>query len=96
MGIIGPFLALASVDFLSGTIDLIPIAIPGMEGIKEIGISELLYRFGATQTQAFATAVIMSFLRFYLTVFLGLLFFLNLKRMILKRNHVKRGSSSTS
>ena len=96
VGIIGPFLALASVDFLSGTIDLIPIAIPGMEGIKEIGISELLYRFGATQTQAFATAVIMSFLRFYLTVFLGLLFFLNLKRMILKRNHVKRGSSSTS
>lgn len=96
VGILGPYLALASVDFLSGTIDLIPIAIPGMEGIKEIGISELLYRFGATKSQSFATAVLMSFLRFYLSIFLGLALFLNLKRMILKRNHSREQLHASS
>ncbi len=96
VGILGPFLALAAVDFLSGTIDLFPLAIPGMEGIKEIGISELLYRFGATQSQAFATAMLMSFFRFYLTVFLGMFFFVNLKRMILKKSHVRTSTSTSS
>ncbi|MFX0090820.1 MAG: YbhN family protein [Candidatus Hodarchaeota archaeon] len=81
-----PFLVVAVVIFLSGFLNLIPIPIPGMEGLREISVSWLfeVYKPGHPDKAA-AASILMSLTSFYAVVTVGLIVYLVTRRSFLKQ-----------
>jgi uncharacterized protein (TIRG00374 family) len=76
-----PFLFVGATSFLSGIIDLIPAGIPGMAGIKEIGITYLLDLQNSGNTSlSFSAALVSQFLRIYFVIFIGIIAFSTRKK----------------
>jgi uncharacterized protein (TIRG00374 family) len=61
-----------AVSFIGGSLNSLPLGIPGMEGIKEIVVSEALRKF-LTSHESGAIALLYSFVKFYVPVTLAIL-----------------------
>ncbi|MFX0061315.1 MAG: YbhN family protein [Candidatus Hermodarchaeota archaeon] len=72
-----PFLVVTVVIFLSGLLNLIPIPIPGMEGLREISVSWLfnVYKPGQPEKAA-AASLLISLSSFYVVIIVGILVYL--------------------
>ncbi len=71
-----PFLFVLTMGFLLGNLDLLPLAIPGMEGIKELGMTALLVlRPPYDSKLAFSAAVMTRFFLFYVMTALAIINF---------------------
>ncbi|MFX0049653.1 MAG: lysylphosphatidylglycerol synthase transmembrane domain-containing protein [Candidatus Hodarchaeota archaeon] len=67
----------AAVNFLSGTVDLIPVGIPGMAGLKEITLSVFLKSgLGLDSTLAFSGAILVQLVKFYFLIIVGILVYI--------------------
>ncbi|MFX0119002.1 MAG: lysylphosphatidylglycerol synthase transmembrane domain-containing protein [Promethearchaeota archaeon] len=67
----------AAVNFLGGTIDAIPVGIPGMAGLKEVTLTvflELGLNLGTTP--AAAGAILVQLVKFYFIILVGLLVYI--------------------
>ncbi|MFW9915849.1 MAG: lysylphosphatidylglycerol synthase transmembrane domain-containing protein [Candidatus Thorarchaeota archaeon] len=75
------FMAMIAVNFMGATLNALPLAIPGMEGIKEIVVSEALQQFLSTHKRG-AVALLFSFAKFYVPVTAAILvgFFLGVEK----------------
>lgn len=95
LGIDAPFLFVLSMNFLIGNIDLIPLGIPGMEGIKEVGMSALLNLVTAPgeDSLAFSASILTRFLNFYLVTTIAVIYFYYFGKSLQKKqkhtNHDK-------
>ncbi|MFX1505888.1 MAG: lysylphosphatidylglycerol synthase transmembrane domain-containing protein [Promethearchaeota archaeon] len=64
----------AAVNFLGGTIDFLPVGIPGMAGLKEITLSVFLdIGLGLGSTLAASGAILVQLMKFYFVIIVGLL-----------------------
>ncbi|MFX0086013.1 MAG: lysylphosphatidylglycerol synthase transmembrane domain-containing protein [Candidatus Hodarchaeota archaeon] len=64
----------AAVNFLGGTVDLIPVGIPGMAGLKEISLAFFLEKgLGLISTEATAGAILVQLVKFYFLIFIGII-----------------------
>lgn len=71
----------AVVNFLAGTIDILPFGIPGMEGLKEISLSLIINTKTGNSTLAASGAILIQLAKFYFVVIIGLfLYLLNTKK----------------
>jgi uncharacterized protein (TIRG00374 family) len=78
----------AAVNFLAGTVDLIPVGIPGMAGLKEISLSIFIeYGLGISTTEAFSGALLVQLVKFYFVIIVGLIAYAFGKTRIVKHNH---------
>jgi uncharacterized membrane protein YbhN (UPF0104 family) len=67
----------AAVNFLGGTIDLIPIGIPGMAGLKEITLSVFLKSgLGLDSTLSFSGSILVQIVKFYFLIVVGILVYI--------------------
>ncbi|MHA2369559.1 MAG: lysylphosphatidylglycerol synthase transmembrane domain-containing protein [Candidatus Hodarchaeales archaeon] len=73
------FWAMIATGFMASTLNSLPLGIPGMEGIKEIVVSEALRRFISSHKSA-ALAILFSFVKFYVPVTLAVIISLVLRR----------------
>jgi uncharacterized protein (TIRG00374 family) len=75
------FMAMIAVNFMGATLNALPLGIPGMEGIKEIVVSEALQQFLSTHKRG-AVALLFSFAKFYVPVTAAILagFFLGVEK----------------
>ena len=63
----------AAVNFLGGTIDFLPVGIPGMAGLKEITLSVFLdIGLGLGSTLAASGAILVQLMKFYFIIVVGL------------------------
>jgi uncharacterized protein (TIRG00374 family) len=63
----------AAVNFLGGTVDLIPLGIPGMAGLKEITLSVFIeVGLGISTDIAISGAILVQLIKFYLLIIVGL------------------------
>ena len=63
----------AAVNFLGGTVDLIPLGIPGMAGLKEITLSVFIeVGLGISTDIALSGAILVQLIKFYLLIIVGL------------------------
>ena len=63
----------AAVNFLGGTVDLIPLGIPGMAGLKEITLSVFIeIGLGISTDIALSGAILVQLVKFYLLIIVGL------------------------
>jgi uncharacterized protein (TIRG00374 family) len=63
----------AAVNFLGGTVDLIPLGIPGMAGLKEITLSVFIeVGLGISTNIAISGAILVQLIKFYLLIIVGL------------------------
>lgn len=63
----------AAVNFLGGTVDLIPLGIPGMAGLKEITMSVFIeIGLGISTDIALSGAILVQLIKFYLLIIVGL------------------------
>ncbi len=73
----------AAVNFLAGTVDLIPVGIPGMAGLKEISLSVFIeYGLGISTIEAFSGALLVQLVKFYFVIIVGLVVY------VLGKTHV--------
>jgi len=64
----------AAVNFLGGTVDLIPVGIPGMAGLKEITLSVFLKSgLGLNPTLSFSGSLLVQLVKFYFLIIVGVL-----------------------
>ena len=64
----------AAVNFLGGTVDIIPAGIPGMAGLKEISLAFFLEKgLGLIATEATAGAILVQIVKFYFLILVGIL-----------------------
>ncbi|MFW9902881.1 MAG: lysylphosphatidylglycerol synthase transmembrane domain-containing protein [Candidatus Thorarchaeota archaeon] len=64
----------AAINFLGGTIDFLPVGIPGMAGLKEITLSVFLdIGLGLGSTLALSGAILVQLMKFYFIIIVGLL-----------------------
>jgi len=68
----------AAVNFLGGTVDFIPVGIPGMAGLKEISLSVFLKEanFGISSTLATSGAILVQLVKFYFLIIVGILVYI--------------------
>ncbi|MHA1444832.1 MAG: lysylphosphatidylglycerol synthase transmembrane domain-containing protein [Candidatus Hodarchaeales archaeon] len=63
----------AAINFLGGTVDLIPLGIPGMAGLKEITLSVFIeVGLGISTNIAISGAILVQLIKFYLLIIVGL------------------------
>ncbi len=63
----------AAVNFLGGTVDLIPVGIPGMAGLKEISLSVFIeYGLSIRTDKALSGAILVQLMKFYFLIIVGL------------------------
>ena len=78
----------AAVNFLAGTVDLIPVGIPGMAGLKEISLSIFIeYGLVISTTEAFSGALLVQLVKFYFIIIIGLIAYVLGKSHAAKPNH---------
>jgi uncharacterized protein (TIRG00374 family) len=64
----------ASVNFLGGTVDLIPLGIPGMAGLKEITLTVFIeVGLGISTDIALSGAILVQLIKFYFLITVGLI-----------------------
>ncbi|MHA1976927.1 MAG: lysylphosphatidylglycerol synthase transmembrane domain-containing protein [Candidatus Hodarchaeales archaeon] len=64
----------AAVNFLGGTVDLIPVGIPGMAGLKEISLSVFIeYGLSISTDKALSGAILVQLVKFYFLIMVGLI-----------------------
>ncbi|MFX1535461.1 MAG: lysylphosphatidylglycerol synthase transmembrane domain-containing protein [Promethearchaeota archaeon] len=82
-----PFLVVTVVIFLSGLLNLIPIPIPGMEGLREISVSWLfnVYKPGQPEKAA-AASLLISLSGFYVVITVGILVYLVTRGSFLRKD----------
>ncbi|MFX0173612.1 MAG: lysylphosphatidylglycerol synthase transmembrane domain-containing protein [Candidatus Hodarchaeota archaeon] len=74
----------AAVNFLSGTVDLIPVGIPGMVGLKEITLSVFLKSgLGLDSTLSFSGSILVQLVKFYFLIIVGILVYIAGKTRVL-------------
>jgi len=67
----------AAVNFLGGTVDIIPVGIPGMAGLKEISLAFFLEKgLGLIATEATAGAILVQIVKFYFLILVGILVYI--------------------
>ncbi len=67
----------AAVNFLGGTVDLIPVGIPGMAGLKEISLSVFIeYGLSISTDMALSGAILVQLVKFYFLIVVGLLVYI--------------------
>jgi uncharacterized membrane protein YbhN (UPF0104 family) len=67
----------AAVNFLGGTIDLIPVGIPGMAGLKEISLSVFIeYGLDIEKSLALSGAILVQLVKFYFLIIVGLIVYI--------------------
>ncbi|UCG03065.1 MAG: flippase-like domain-containing protein [Candidatus Heimdallarchaeota archaeon] len=67
----------AAVNFLGGTIDFLPVGIPGMAGLKEITLSVFLdIGLGLGSTLAASGAILVQLMKFYFIIVVGVLVYI--------------------
>lgn len=63
----------AAINFLGGTVDFLPVGIPGMAGLKEIALSISLDAILLNTELAASAAILLQLMKFYLVIVVGLL-----------------------
>ncbi|UCE13602.1 MAG: flippase-like domain-containing protein [Candidatus Heimdallarchaeota archaeon] len=63
----------AAINFLGGTVDFLPVGIPGMAGLKEIALSISLDAILLDTDLAASAAILLQLMKFYLVIVIGLL-----------------------
>lgn len=77
----------AAVNFLGGTIDFLPVGIPGMAGLKEITLSVFLdIGLGLGSTLAASGAILVQLMKFYFVIIVGLLVYIIGKSKVTSQN----------
>ncbi len=77
----------AAVNFLAGTVDLIPVGIPGMAGLKEISLAFFLNKgLGLTSTIATAGAFLVQLAKFYFVILVGIIVYAMSKIQVTKKD----------
>ncbi len=67
----------AAVNFLGGTVDLIPVGIPGMAGLKEISLSVFIeYGLSISTDRALSGAILVQLVKFYFLIVVGLIVYI--------------------
>ena len=67
----------AAINFLGGTVDLIPIGIPGMAGLKEISLSVFIeYGLDIEKGLALSGAILVQLVKFYFLIIVGLIVYI--------------------
>jgi uncharacterized protein (TIRG00374 family) len=83
----------AAVNFLGGTIDFLPVGIPGMAGLKEITLSVFLdIGLGLGSTLAASGAILVQLMKFYFIIIVGLLVYVTGKTKVI--SHVEDNTVS--
>ena len=83
----------AAVNFLGGTIDFLPVGIPGMAGLKEITLSVFLdIGLGLGSTLAASGAILVQLMKFYFIIIVGLLVYVAGKTKV--SSHVQDNTAS--
>jgi uncharacterized protein (TIRG00374 family) len=83
----------AAVNFLGGTIDFLPVGIPGMAGLKEITLSVFLdIGLGLGSTLAASGAILVQLMKFYFIIIVGLLAYVAGKTKV--SSHAQDNSTS--
>ncbi|MHA1542739.1 MAG: hypothetical protein ACTSQH_07160, partial [Candidatus Hodarchaeales archaeon] len=76
----------AAVNFLGGTVDLIPLGIPGMAGLKEITLSVFIeVGLGISTDIALSGAILVQLIKFYFLILVGLVVYVIGKTRIATR-----------
>jgi uncharacterized protein (TIRG00374 family) len=76
----------AAVNFLGGTVDLIPLGIPGMAGLKEISLSVFIeVGLGINTDIALSGAILVQLIKFYFLIIVGLVVYIIGKTHIAKQ-----------
>jgi hypothetical protein len=77
----------AAVNFLGGTIDFLPVGIPGMAGLKEITLSVFLdIGLGLGSTLAASGAILVQLMKFYFIIVVGLVVYVAGKSRIISHD----------
>ena len=77
----------AAVNFLGGTVDLIPLGIPGMAGLKEITLSVFIeVGLGISTDIALSGAILVQLIKFYLLIIVGLVVYVIGKTRVTTQN----------
>ncbi|MCK4847938.1 MAG: flippase-like domain-containing protein, partial [Candidatus Heimdallarchaeota archaeon] len=77
----------AAVNFLGGTVDLIPLGIPGMAGLKEITLSVFIeVGLGISTDIAISGAILVQLLKFYFLIVVGLVVYVIGKTRVTAQN----------
>jgi hypothetical protein len=67
----------AAVNFLGGTVDLIPVGVPGMAGLKEISLSVFIeYGLDIEKSLALSGAILVQLVKFYFLIIVGLIVYI--------------------
>jgi uncharacterized protein (TIRG00374 family) len=67
----------AAINFLGGTVDLIPVGIPGMAGLKEISLSVFIeYGLDIEKSLALSGAILVQLVKFYFLIIVGLIVYI--------------------
>jgi uncharacterized protein (TIRG00374 family) len=85
------FWVMIATGFMASTLNSLPLGIPGMEGIKEIVVTEALRRFISSHESA-ALAILFTFVKFYVPVTLAVIISLALRR---KSQQTRKASESS-
>ena len=82
----------AAVNFLGGTVDLIPLGIPGMAGLKEITLSVFIeVGLGISTDAALSGAILVQLIKFYFLIIVGLIvYIIGKSRITIKENPPKK------
>ncbi|MHA1996059.1 MAG: lysylphosphatidylglycerol synthase transmembrane domain-containing protein [Candidatus Hodarchaeales archaeon] len=84
----------AAVNFLGGTVDLIPVGIPGMAGLKEISLSVFIeYGLSISTDKALSGAILVQLVKFYFLIVIGIIVYILGKTRV---NTQDIGNSSSS
>ncbi|MHA2108656.1 MAG: lysylphosphatidylglycerol synthase transmembrane domain-containing protein [Candidatus Hodarchaeales archaeon] len=84
----------AAVNFLGGTVDLIPVGIPGMAGLKEISLSVFIeYGSSISTDKALSGAILVQLVKFYFLIVIGIIVYILGKTRV---NTQDIGNSSSS
>jgi uncharacterized protein (TIRG00374 family) len=77
----------AAVNFLGGTVDLIPLGIPGMAGLKEITLSVFIeVGLGISTDIALSGAILVQLVKFYFLIIVGLVVYVLGKTRVTTQN----------
>ncbi len=77
----------AAVNFLAGTVDLIPVGIPGMAGLKEISLAVFLDKgLDLGSTIATAGAILVQLAKFYFVILVGIIVYTLGKIQVTKKD----------
>ena len=80
----------AAVNFLGGTVDLIPVGIPGMAGLKEISLSVFIeYGLSISTDKALSGAILVQLVKFYFLIMVGLIVYILGKTRVNSQNFDK-------